>query len=78
MGPSLTPRSCPRAHLLLTNLSGKKSEDWRKVLALGPWLQAQTGLSLALLCAAAARMAPLAELDSWLSEGLLHISLMTK
>lgn len=70
MGPSLTPRSCPRAHLLLTNLSGKKSEDWRKVLALGPWLQAQTGLSLALLCAAA--------LDSWLSEGLLHISLMTK
>lgn len=78
MEPSLTPRSCLRAHLRLTNLSGQKSEDWRKVLALGPRLQAQAGLSLVLLCAAAARMAPLEELDSWLSEGLLHISLMTK
>lgn len=71
-------QSCLRARLLLTNLFGQKSEDWRKVLALGPWLQAQAGLSLVLPCAAAARMAPLEELDSWLSVGLLYTSLMTK
>lgn len=40
-------------------------------------LQAQAGPGRVLLCAAAARMAPLGEPGSWLSEGLLHTSPMT-
>lgn len=45
--PSLTPRSCLRALILLMNLYRQKTEAWKKSLALGPrgeWKDSVKGL----------------------------------
>lgn len=83
--PSLTPRSCLRALILLMNLYRQKTEAWKKSLVLGTqgeWKDSVKGLGtpgasrcvLGPILQQPGWQALLEELDSWFFEDLLYIS----